>query len=104
MRTVVAMVAAVAFAAGMSACAASASPHGDAHLQAQATISADDARGRAMAVRAGHVKAWELEREDGGSGLRYSFVITSADGDYEVGIDARDGAVLENAREGGNPD
>ena len=46
----------------------------------------------------------ELEREKGGSGLRYSFDITSHKTKYEVGVDAKTGTVLENAREGAHPD
>ena len=46
----------------------------------------------------------ELEKESGGSGLRYSFVIRQDATKHEVGIDAKTGAVLENAVEGENPD
>jgi len=42
----------------------------------------------------------ELEREHGGSGLRYSFDIKSGVKVYEVGVDAKTGKVLENAVEG----
>jgi uncharacterized membrane protein YkoI len=46
----------------------------------------------------------ELEKEPGGSGLRYSFDIVAGGKTYEVGVDAADGKVLENAAEGKNPD
>ena len=46
----------------------------------------------------------ELEREKGGSGLRYSFDVFSKGKTYEVGVDAQTGAVLENGREGAHPD
>jgi uncharacterized membrane protein YkoI len=46
----------------------------------------------------------ELERESGGTGLRYSFDIKSGSSTQEVGVDARTGRVLENAKEGKNPD
>ena len=46
----------------------------------------------------------ELERETGGTGLRYSFDIKSGSSTQEVGVDARTGRVLENAKEGKNPD
>ena len=46
----------------------------------------------------------ELERERGGSGLRYSFDIKSSGQTFEVGIDAKTGRVLENSKEGQNPD
>jgi len=41
-----------------------------------------------------------LEEERGGSGLRYSFDIKNNKVTYEVGVDAKTGKVLENAREG----
>ena len=46
----------------------------------------------------------ELEREAGGTGLRYSFDIKHGRSVQEVGVDARTGRVLENAKEGKNPD
>jgi hypothetical protein len=45
----------------------------------------------------------ELERERGGSGLRYSFDIKSGGITQEVGVDAKTGKVLENAKEGPHP-
>jgi uncharacterized membrane protein YkoI len=44
------------------------------------------------------------EKEKGGSGLRYSFVVKSGKVLYEVGVDAQTGKVLENVTEGRNPD
>jgi len=59
----------------------------------------------ALKARPGTVTAKELEREKGGSGLRYSFDIKSSDGRiYEVGVDSADGKLLENGPEGKNPD
>jgi uncharacterized membrane protein YkoI len=59
----------------------------------------------ALKARPGAITAKELEREKGGSGLRFSFDIKSSDGrTYEVGVDAADGKVLENGPEGKNPD
>ena len=46
----------------------------------------------------------ELEKEAGGSGLRYSFDVAAAGATYEVGVDAKSGKVLENKREGAHPD
>jgi len=46
----------------------------------------------------------ELEAEKGGSGLRYSFDIKQGKVVKEVGVDAKTGKVLENAKEGPNPD
>ena len=78
--------------------------HGDARLRAQASIAPERARAIALHARPGRVTDWELEAEAGGSGLRYSFDIRNRGVVYEVGIDARNGAVLENKREGANPD
>ncbi|HEY2446650.1 MAG TPA: PepSY domain-containing protein [Rhizomicrobium sp.] len=58
----------------------------------------------ALKARPGTVAAKELESEKGGSGLRYSFDIRAGGKTYEVGVDAADGTVLENAPEGKNPD
>ena len=44
----------------------------------------------------------ELEKEGGGSGLRYSFDQAGTK-TYEVGVDAQTGAVLENKAEGPHP-
>ena len=59
------------------------------------------ARARAAALRAvrGTIVSQELEREAGGSGLRYTFDIKTRAGTREVGVDAKTGAVLENAAE-----
>jgi uncharacterized membrane protein YkoI len=58
----------------------------------------------ALKARPGAITAKELEREKGGSGLRFSFDIKSGGRTYEVGVDAADGKVLENGPEGKNPD
>ena len=58
----------------------------------------------ALQARPGVVTDQELEREHGGSGLRYSFDIKSNGETFEVGIDAKTGRILENSKEGRNPD
>jgi uncharacterized membrane protein YkoI len=73
-------------------------------LAKDARIDLSKARAIAQNTRPGKITKEELEREPGGSGLRYSFVIKSGVKLYEVGIDARTGAVLENIVEGPNPD
>ena len=73
-------------------------------LAALATVSIDRARTIALNARPGVVTDQELEKEHGGSGLRYSFDIKSGGRTHEVGVDARTGAVLENKTEGKNPD
>jgi hypothetical protein len=52
----------------------------------------------------GKITDEELERERGGSGLRYSFDIKHSSSTQEVGVDAQTGKVLENKKEGPNPD
>ncbi len=74
-------------------------------LAKNATVTIDQAEAIALKARPGTVTDKELEKEKGGSGLRYSFDIKADDGKtYEVGVDAKTGAVLENAPEGKNPD
>ena len=75
-----------------------------AELMPMAKVSLAAARTTALQARAGTVTDEELEKEKGGSGLRYSFDITSAGKPYEVGVDARTGKILENKAEGKNPD
>jgi uncharacterized membrane protein YkoI len=61
---------------------------------------------RRIAHKAVHGKIFgqELEREIGGSGLRYSFDIKDGKTMREVGVDANTGAILENIVEGKHPD
>jgi uncharacterized membrane protein YkoI len=73
-------------------------------LVAKAKVTLAQAKAIALKVRPGEITDNELERERGGSGLRYSFDIKSAGKTYEVGVDARDGKILENKIEGPNPD
>jgi uncharacterized membrane protein YkoI len=68
-------------------------------LAGKARIGLDEARDIALKARPGSITDQELEKEGGGSGLRYSFDITSAGKTYEVGVDARTGKVLENGHE-----
>jgi uncharacterized membrane protein YkoI len=70
----------------------------------EATVSVDKARTIALQVRPGKITDEELEKEGGGSGLRYSFDIKDNATTYEVGVDAKTGEVLENMQEGNNPD
>ena len=73
-------------------------------LAGQAKVSLAQARQTALKARPGVVTDQELEKEGGGSGLRYSFDIKNGARTYEVGVDAKSGAVLENGAEGANPD
>ncbi len=81
------------------------SPRFSGHRYAeQARITLADARDIAVKARPGTITDEELERERGGSGLRYSFDVRNAAATWEVGVDAKTGAVLENDREGAHPD
>lgn len=95
-------------AAGLVAGGAQAAPtHGrmtGAELMPMAKVSLATARATALRARAGRITDQELEKERGGTGLRYSFDIVSRGRTYEVGVDARTGSVLENKAEGKNPD
>jgi uncharacterized membrane protein YkoI len=67
-------------------------------------VSLNDARAVALKAAPGKITSQELEKEKGGTGLRYSFDIRAAGGLREVGVDARTGAILENSKEGAHPD
>ena len=69
-------------------------------LASSAQVSIDQARAIAMKTVPGQITDEELEEEEGGSGLRYTFNIKRGTDIYEVGIDARTGTVLENIAEG----
>jgi len=73
-------------------------------LRSEAKVGMKDARAIAQKAHPGKVTDAELEREPGGSGLRYSFDITNGHQVQEVGVDAATGAVVENKGEGRNPD
>jgi uncharacterized membrane protein YkoI len=73
-------------------------------LAGTAKIKIEDARAIALKARPGAITTEELEKEKGGSGLRYSFAVKSGKALYEVGVDAQTGKVLENAKEGKHPD
>lgn len=69
-----------------------------------AKITMEQATAIALKAQPGTVTDKELEREAGGSGLRYSFDIKSAGVAREVGVDAVTGKVLENSVEGKDAD
>jgi len=75
-----------------------------AELLPQAKITLAQARSTALAARSGQITDQELEKERGGTGLRYSFDIKNNGKTFDVGVDARTGKVLENKAEGPNPD
>ncbi|MDB5448384.1 MAG: peptidase [Phenylobacterium sp.] len=94
----------IALGAASAAFAAPAGKYAGQELAPQAKISLSQAQAIAMKARPGKITDKELEKEGGGSGLRYSFDITSQTVKYEVGVDAQTGKVLENKREGPHPD
>ncbi|WP_026107600.1 PepSY domain-containing protein [Dyella ginsengisoli] len=64
-------------------------------------IDMASARTIALHVVPGKIVKEELEKEHGGSGLRYSFDILAKGITHEVGVDAFDGKVLENSIDDG---
>lgn len=96
----------LAVAAGLALIASqlSALAYSGQNLAPQAKVGIEKARSIALKAYPGRIVAEELEKEGGGSGLRYSFDIKSGSTTQEVGVDARTGAVLENAKEGPHPD
>jgi uncharacterized membrane protein YkoI len=100
--------AAIASLAVVSGAALAAPPatHGyvGQRLAARARVTMAQASAIALKAHPGRITDKELENEGGGSGLRYSFDIVSGGKTFEVGVDAKSGAVLENKKEGKNPD
>jgi len=84
--------------------AAAAKTFTGAELAPEAKVTLAKAQSIALKARPGKVIDKELEKESGGSGLRYSFDVKASGAIYEVGVDARTGKVLENAKEGPHPD
>jgi len=70
-------------------------------LTAEAKITLAEARAIALKVFPGAIASEELEKERGGSGLRYSFDIKNGAVVHEVGVDAKTGRMLENSVERG---
>ena len=73
-------------------------------LSKQAKVSMAEARAIALKAHPGKTTHEELEKEKGGTGLRYSFDIKRGAVTQEVGVDAQTGKVLENKKEGPHPD
>ncbi|MHB8727820.1 MAG: PepSY domain-containing protein [Sulfuricaulis sp.] len=78
---------------------ASAYAYDGAQYAKDAKQTMEQARAQALKLTPGTIKSAELEKETGGSGLRYSFDIQTRNGLREVGIDAVSGKVLENGAE-----
>lgn len=95
---------AISAAAAMLLGAVSAHAYTGQEMEAQAKIKVDQARSIALKAQGGKIIDEELEKEAGGSGLRYSFDIRKNNVTHEVGVDAQTGKVIENAEEGPHPD
>jgi uncharacterized membrane protein YkoI len=98
------VIAAAALFGATAALAAAPSHFSGAELLPQAKITLAQARQTAIRARPGVIADQELEKERGGTGLRYSFDIKNEGKTFEVGVDARTGKVLENDAEGPSPD
>lgn len=91
-------------ALSLSAATVSALAYTGEEFAKEATITLTAARAIALKTFPGKIIGEELEKENGGSGLRYSFDIRKHKTTREVGVDARTGEVLENAPEEDNAD
>lgn len=106
-RLTLSVLAAAAVSAACSAALANPAPAASASSPAftghkyadQARVTLAGARAIALKARPGQITDQELEKEGGGSGLRYSFDVTNGGKTYEVGVDAKSGKVLENGSE-----
>lgn len=97
-RPALSVLAASLIAASAGAATLTAHFKGD-KLAAQSKFTLAQARAIALKARPGHIVDQELEKERGGSGLRYSFDVVSHGKTIEVGVDAVTGRVLENGAE-----
>jgi uncharacterized membrane protein YkoI len=65
-------------------------------LAPAAKVTLTEARATALKAFPGEIASEELEKERGGSGLRYSFDIKNGTVVHEIGVDAKTGRILEN--------
>jgi uncharacterized membrane protein YkoI len=99
------IIAPLALVLGLSVAVVNAFAYTGQEFAGQAKISMEQARVIALKAHPGKISDEEPEKENGGSGLRYSFDIKHAHAKtQEVGVDAMSGKVLENDPEGPNPD
>ncbi len=91
-------------AAALTTSAVYAKPLDGHQYMKDAKVSLQTARTTALNTYPGKITSEELEKERGGSGLRYSFDINHGGTTHEVGVDAKTGSVLENSVEGPNAD
>ena len=104
MKRVLATCAVALAMAAAAAQAATPSSYSGQKLAPMAKVGLEQAQKIALKARPGDITDRELEKEAGGSGLRWSFDIKSQGKTFEVGVDARSGKILENKAEGPHPD
>lgn len=92
----------LALASGMAPAHAAPSQLDGAQFLKNAKVKLIDARTIALKACDGKIVAQELEKEHGGSGLRYSFDIRKNGVVHEVGVDAKTGKVLESSLDDGD--
>ena len=99
---------AAALAFGMTGAALAASGGGERYAgqeyAKEATVNLAQARAIALKAVKGTITDQELEKEGGGSGLRYSFDVRQGGKTHEVGVDAKTGKLLESSVEGPDAD
>ncbi len=91
-------------ALSIATAALSANAYSGEELAKTVKVTIAEARVIALKAHPGKIVDEELEKESGGSGLRYSFDIRHDKVTQEVGVDAQTGKVLENKPEGAHPD
>ncbi|HEX3365311.1 PepSY domain-containing protein [Phenylobacterium sp.] len=105
MKTIIILsAAALAIVAPAAQALAAAAPYLGYELASRAKVQLAQAEAIAAKARPGRIIDRELEKEAGGSGLRWSFNVSSRGKAFEVGVDAQTGKVLENRVEGAHPD
>ena len=99
MKILVTSVIAAMFMVSAANASTSSTKYSGHELAKDAKITLVEARAAALKARPGRIVDQELEKEGGGTGLRYSFDVVSKGKTIEVGIDAMTGNVLENGAE-----
>lgn len=79
----------------LASAAATAFAYTGQELAPEVKISLEQARAIALKLHPGKITEEGLEREKGGSGLRYSFDIRDGRRTHEVSVDAKTGRIQE---------
>jgi uncharacterized membrane protein YkoI len=104
MKTITFLTAAIAAASLVALPVLAKEAYSGEKLASKAKVTLAEAQTIALKAHPGQITDKELEKEAGGSGLRWSFDIKSQGKTFEVGVDARTGKLLENKAEGPHPD